>query len=253
MSRPVPSTSFRTLGLWLSVTLVLLGCGQSIWPDRQASIVEDIRVDSLKFVPRHARYILKDSLTSIHFKGYHLGYGDRIGHECSKVFDMHLEVVSASRPNTFGPKTRIRLPSDALCPIETSGRDTVLTKIFNTQSDSSIHLVNSSGIITDSVQIVQGQFSVDSLSGVPDGLARTISLGRWTFLDSTSQTPRRLFADSLSSCEFLNQGTYATNEDTVKVRLSLVTLDSTSVVDRCHGPKHQEEIILNLFSALKKE
>ena len=236
---PSASTSLSFLGLVL--TLCLAGCGQGVWPDRQPTIVEDIRVDGVSFVPAKSRFVLRDSTTKVLFKGYHPGY------LCSEVLDLGLDPVASSSPLAFGPKTRIRLPADADCPLDSSGRDTLITKVFGAGNDSIIRLINSTGSLTDSARLVRGRFSNDSLTGVPAGIVHTFSRGRWTYLDSTSQLPRRLFADSLTVCEYLNRATYSRQDSIVKVQISLVTLDPAFAPDSCHGIAHQQELVLDLL------
>ena len=50
-------TSLFTVGC----LLLLAGCGQGTWPDRDPAPVDNIRVDSLRFRPEGGRYVLADS------------------------------------------------------------------------------------------------------------------------------------------------------------------------------------------------
>ncbi len=219
--------------------VLFTGCGQSTWSDRQPAIVEGIRVDSLRFLPAHSRFVLIDSATKVLFKGYHVGYGRHAGYDCTEILEMKLESLTKSQPAAFGPKTRVRLPTGVDCPLDTAGQDSLLSYVFPAGRDSIIRLYNSSGRLTDSAMLVRGRLFQDSLKGKPSGEAHLFTQGHWTFLDSTAAIRRRLFVDSLGCGDFLNRGTYSIHVDTVKVRISWVTLDSP-----CQGSPHNQEIIL---------
>ncbi len=242
--RPAQFTLLNACTLSLSALAIIWaaifsGCGQSTWSDRQPAIVEGIRVDSLRFVPAHSRFVLLDSASKVLFKGYHVGYGLHAGYDCIEILDMKLESLSKSQPAAFGPKTRVRLPTGVDCPLDTAGQDSLLTYVFPAGGDSIIRLRNSSGRLTDSAMLVRGRFFQDSLKGKPSGETHVFAQGHWSFLDSTATIRRRLFVDSLGCNDFLNQGTYAIKLDTVKVRVSWVTLDSP-----CQGSPHTQEIVL---------
>jgi hypothetical protein len=226
------------------ISILLYGCGQEVWPNRQAATVNGIRIDSLNFLPAKTRYVLRDSATKILVKGYHTGYGSRPGHTCTEILDLGIEPVPGRTPLVYQPRSKIRLPADPDCPLETKGRDTTLTYTFSAGPDTTIQLLNPSGAIVDSAKLVKGRFSTDSLVGVPGGLARTITQGRWMYVDTSGLVKRQLRSDSLTSCEYLNFGTYSKIKDTIKVSISWVTLDSTTVIDTCHG-KRSEFILLD--------
>ena len=232
-------------GLVMAWTAILSGCDQSTWSDRQAAVVEGIRIDTVRFVPAHSRFILRDSATKILFKGYHVGYGNHPGYNCTEILEMRLAPIPASQPAAFGPKTRIRLPTGLDCPIDTAGHDTLFTYVFPTGLDSIIRLQNSLGKVQDSAKLVRGRMNQDSIKGVPSRETHVLSQRRWQFLDSTSLFRQRIYADSLGCGEFLNQGTFSKKGDMVKVRVSWVTLDSAFTPDTCRVKFHQEEIFLN--------
>lgn len=206
---------------------LLTACGGSVYPDRDPTTVENIRVESARFLPLGGRYILADSATSIRFTGVHTGY------ECSKILEMGLAATPAGIPPAYRPFTRVQLPASPDCPVDTAGRDTAFTLVFPAGPDP-IRLANSSGAVTDSAEVVRGTLEYDSLIGVL-GIAGTISKGAWSFRDSSGIGPRQVRGDSLSSCRFLNQATWSKEKDTVRVRLSFVTLDSAAAPDTCHG------------------
>ena len=215
---------FATLAL-----LLVAGCGVGDWPDRQPLLADNVRIDSLHFVPSDWRFVLIDSTTTIRFRGIHVGY------RCSEILLLDLDSIAGGPDFTFRPKSRIRLPSQPDCPLDSAaGRDSLLTHVFRSGDDSVI-LRNSSDSVTDRARLVRGKVSFDSIQKVL-GIARTIDQGHLSYRDTLGNLPRQLLADTLSSCQFLNQATVAhLGGDTVKVRLSLVTLDSASVPDACQG------------------
>lgn len=206
--------------------LLLSACGQSVYPDREPATVENIRVQGAKFLPLGGRFILADSAASIRLIGIHTGY------KCSEILEMGLAASPAGTPPAFLPRTRIRLPAAPDCAVDSAGRDTAITRVFPAVPDT-VRLANSSGVVTDIAAVIRGTLEYDSLIGVPNlGL---ITKGPWLFRDSSAIGPRRLYGDSLSSCRLLNQASWSKAKDTVKVRLSFVTLDSAAAPDTCHG------------------
>lgn len=226
----MPARIFSALALpagTSAIALLLLACGGSVYPDRDPATVENVRVESARFLPLGGRFILADSATPIRFTGVHTGF------DCSKILEMGLAAAPAGTPPAYRPFTRVQLPAAPDCPVDTAGRDTAFTLVFPAGPDP-IRLANSSGLITDSAEVIRGTLEYDSLIGLL-GIAGTISKGAWSFRDSSSIGPRQVRGDSLSSCLFLNQATWSKANDTVKVRLSFVTLDSAAAPDACHG------------------
>jgi hypothetical protein len=222
------------LTAFLMAFSALAGCDQSVYPDREPAVVEGIRVDSLRFLPRGTRFVLADSATQVRFVRFHPGYA------CTQVLTMTLARTDTGAVPTFFPSTKVRLPAAPDCPVDSGGRDSLIAHVFGAGTGA-VRLANSSGAITDSAIVARGSMAFDTLNGVK-GIAGTVSKGRWTLRDSSVLAPRLLFADSLSSCEFLNQADYANKGDTVTVRLSWVTLDAAVSPDSCRGPAHADSV-----------
>jgi len=214
--------------------LALVGaCGIQVWPDRESAVAEGIRVDRVAALPEGSRFILRDSLTRILFEGYHAGY------LCSEILEMVLDSgLTGDGRHTFSPRTRVRLPEAPDCPADTEGRDTVLTRVFGAGTDT-VWFANSSGVMTDTANVIGGRMSLDTIRGVPGGATKEFTAGRWTYLDSAAQG-KLLYSDSLTSCEFPEWATDSRPadygpEDTVTIRIALVTLDSAESPDSCKG------------------
>lgn len=218
----------------------MMGCGEPTWTDRQPLVADNVRIDSVLFVPAGWRFVLVDSITTVRFRGIHLGY------RCSEILELDLDSAASGKGFAFRPKSRVQLPAEPDCPLDSSaGRDSLVTHVFRSGGDSAI-LRNSSDSVTDGRILARGKVSYDSIQKVL-GIARTIDQGHLFYRDTLGALPRQLFADTLSSCQFLNQATVEKmGGDTVKVRLSLVTLDSASVPDACHG-EHADSIGVPLF------
>lgn len=209
----------------------LAACGGNVYPDRDPATVENVRVESARFLPLGTRYIPSDTAVGIRFGGLRTGYA------CSEILEAALASVPTGNPPAFMPSTSVRLPATPDCAVDTAGVDTVITRRFSPPPPVDafyIRLANSSGKVTDSARLVRGTMGYDSLIGVP-GTTGVISKGPWSFRDSSVIGPRQVRGDSLPSCRFLNQATWAKAKDTVKIRLSFVTLDSAAAPDTCRG------------------
>src|SRR5690348_4045792 len=78
---------------------LLSACSQSAWPEREAKTVDNVAVDSLKFLPIGSRFVLADSSTPVLFKGFHKGFA------CTRVLDIDLVRRDAdSVPAGYHPK-----------------------------------------------------------------------------------------------------------------------------------------------------
>jgi hypothetical protein len=204
----------------------LAACGQSVYPDRDPVTVENIRVEGARFLPLGGRFILADSASGIRLIGIHTGY------KCSDILEMGLAASPAGNPPAFLPRTRIRLPAAPDCAVDSAGRDTSIARVFPAGPDM-VRLANSSGVITDTATVIRGTLEYDSLIAVPT--LGFITKGPWIFRDSSAIGPRKLFGDSLSSCRILNHANWSKVKDTLKVRFSIVTRDSSAAPDTCHG------------------
>jgi hypothetical protein len=235
MAEPLRSFSARALAIHFAAAF-LAACGGGVYPERDPATVENVRVESARFLPSGGRFILADSVTRIGFTGI------RIGYACSEILNVDLASVPAGTPPAFRPSTRVRLPASPDCAVDTAGIDTVVTHAFpGAHNAMRVRLANSTGAVTDSALLVNGTIGYVILSGVP-GIAGTLSNGPWTFRDSSGLAPRRIYGDSLPSCRHLNQATFAKSKDTVTVRLSFVTLDSAAAPDACLGGVHSDSL-----------
>jgi hypothetical protein len=224
-----------TAAMLASAAMQACGVGSEI--DRPAQSVSGIRVDSLKILPSGSRFILRDSAVRIRMGKFYPGYA------CSEILALGLDSIAAGSPPAYAPLTRVRLPASAECAVDTLGRDSVLTRVFREQAGW-IRLANSSGTITDSAQVVPGSISRDSLIGKFSADTHTFSQGAYTVVDSSVQAQRSLYADSLVCGQSLNQAEYATHGDSLRVRLTVVTLDSAARPDTCRGHTHPETITI---------
>jgi hypothetical protein len=213
----------------------LAGCGVGSSIDREPQIVEGIRVDSVRILPFGSRFVLRDSATRILFRKFHPGY------LCSEILELDLAAAGGGNPPVFLPKSSVRLPASGDCAVDSSGRDSIIVHVFGTGLDT-VRLANSAGKPTDRAEVVRGVMSFDSLQGNFSPGHPTFMRGHLTVVDSTGGVARSLYADSLSSCQHLNQADFTPNGDSLKVRLSLVTVDAAASADTCRGPVHSETI-----------
>ncbi|MDQ2999684.1 MAG: hypothetical protein M3Y08_00275 [Fibrobacterota bacterium] len=221
--------------LFFVAALFLPGCGGSVWPERSPVTVENVRIDTVRFLPPGGRFILQDSLVRIQLKGINIGYA------CSEILELKLEDAPSGTPPAFKPRSRIRLPAVPDCAVDSNAvQDSILTRIFGAGTGI-VRIANSSGKPMDSAQVVRGTLHSDSLEGVV-GITRTLTKRPWTFQDSLGSLSRTVSGDSLSSCTFLNKAEFSAVKDTVKVRLSYVTLDSAASPDSCRGPLHRDTV-----------
>ncbi len=222
--------------LYLGLCLTALsGCGVGSEIDREPTIASGIRVDSVSILPRGSRFVLRDSLTRLVFGKFFRGYA------CSRILEMDLDSVSTGMPPAFLPLTRVRLPASADCALDSAGRDSLVTHVFR-EPEGLIRLANSAGRITDSAQVVSGTMSFDSLTGIFSTLTRTFSSGHYSVVDSAGQTPRYLYIDTLACGRYLNQAEFSPQGDSLKVRLSIVTLDPAAAPGSCQGTTHEDTV-----------
>ena len=228
------SVSVRALAVKMAAG-VFAACGGGVYPDREPATVENVRVESARFLPLGGRFILADSATGIRFTGMHIGYS------CSEIINVGIAPVMTGNPLAFRPSTRVRLPATPDCPVDTAGLDTTVTDVFpGAPAPIRIRLANSTGAVTDSARLIRGSLEYDSLEGVitPGYIAK----GPWLFRDSSSNGPRQFYGNDLPSCRFLNHATWSKTKDTVKVRLSYVTFDSAAASGACRGEVHMDSL-----------
>ncbi|MEO7426276.1 MAG: hypothetical protein ABI036_13895 [Fibrobacteria bacterium] len=235
------SFGFGTLALMLIAAMGLPGlhgCGVGSEVDREPSIVTGIRLDSVIFVPAGSRFILKDSTTELLIRRFFPGYA------CSQVLEMDLDSAASGNPPAYSPLTRVQLPAAANCALDSAeGRDTSITHVF--RAGELIRLANSAGSITDSAALVQGEFEYDSLAGVFSSVTHVFSSGHYSVVDSGAGTGRYLYIDTLACGQYLNHAEARESGDTLKVRLSLVTLDPGSAPDSCRGSTHEDTVAIS--------
>ncbi len=205
---------------------ILNGCDSNEWPNRKSSVAENLRIDSLRFFPGPRRFVLIDSMTQIQFKDIHRGYS------CAQIQEMGLDSVSDSALLSVRPKSRAKLPSNPDCAIDKKEIDSVLSFQFFGGHDSLV-LQNSFRIKTDQAKLVRGKITTDSIRGNVTGSGHTFDSGRWFYRDTLGELTRQVYSNKISKCEFLNWAESVRQGDTVKVRLSWVTLDSMSSHYNC--------------------
>jgi hypothetical protein len=235
------SSGYATLALMLIGAMGLPGlhgCGVGSEVDRDPSIVTGIRLDSVIFLPAGSRFILKDSSTDLLIRKFYPGYA------CSQVLEMDLDSAPSGNPPAYSPLTRVRLPAAADCALDSAaGRDTSITHVF--RAGELIRLANSAGRITDSAALVPGELEYDSLAGVFSPITHVFSSGHYSVVDSGAGTGRYLYVDTLACGQYLNQAEAWGSGDTLKVRLSLVTLDPASAPDSCRGSTHEDTVAIS--------
>jgi hypothetical protein len=224
------STDFHKIAAFAVLAAALLsGCSQSAWPEREAKAVDNVAVDSLKFLPIGGRFILADSSTPVLFDGFHKGFA------CTKMLDIELVRRGAdSVPAGYHPKLALQLPSTGECPFDSAASDTVIGHVFPAGEDT-VRLFGSQGHETDFAPLVRGRIAADSLVYLTDSL-KTVVKGRWVYRDTAAGAGRMLRGDSLEPCERLNQAEFVQAKDTTRVRYTWVTLDS------CSGGVHADSV-----------
>jgi hypothetical protein len=72
-------------------------------------------------------------------------------------------------------------------------------------------------------------------------------VGRLTVVDSSLGIPRKLFAESLTTCQFFNSANYTPvpQDTSVKIRFTVLNKDPSTVPDKCNGT-HADSIPLQL-------
>jgi hypothetical protein len=213
----------------------LHGCGVGSEIDRKPSVVTGIRLDSVILLPVGSRFLLRDSSTRLLFRKFYPGYA------CSQVLEMDLDSVAVGNPPAYPPLTRVRLPAAADCALDSAGgRDTSISHVF--REGRMIRMANSAGRVTDSATLVSGRLAFDSLAGLFSPVTHVFSSGHYSVVDSGGETARHLYVDSLACGQYLNQAEAYSRADTLKVRLSLVTLDSSAATDSCRGFTHEDTV-----------
>ena len=199
--------------------LLLAGCGQGTWPDRDPTPVDNVRVDSLKFRPEGGRYVLVDSSWEILFLKFRPGYA------CSKVLRLAVEPAQIlSSRLELKPVIRVQPPAKPTCAFDSEGRDSVIAYVFRSVDGDSAVLLDSKGGPTDRAKLVRGALHTDSLAYVRPGNG-SMARGDYLYLDSAASRQRMLVSgNSLPACQVLNQAEYRNAGDTVKVRFTWVTL-----------------------------
>lgn len=220
--------------------LLAAACSLEPWSGREGSVVENVQVDTLRFLPYGGIYILRDSTTPIRHIGFRTAY--KVGKDCSVILSMGVDSVPVGMPPAFPAVSRIRLPGNPeTCVIDTGGQTKVIPHTF--KDGTTIRIANSALKITDSATLVRGKIAFDSIKGVT-GLAGTYSVGGMLFRDSSSLAERFLFSDTVPSCKRLNQADFWKGDslgkgDTIMVRYSWVTLDAS---EGCSGPAARDSV-----------
>lgn len=206
------------------------GCATDDWPDRDPLVVERAPVDTLEFLPRGSRFILQDSLAEVRFGGIRLGYA------CTKVLAFDLEKKSSLPSPGWSALLSLELPAVPDCALDDSSRSDTLSRRFPASEGAVVRLLDSAGKVLDTAFLARGVLAFDSLDLKSPALS--VSQGRFTFRDTiggVGGAARRLSADSLTSCEFLNHADFRRHGDTTTVRYSWITLDAAESPDGCQG------------------
>src|SRR5689334_19197747 len=117
---PLRALSISTKGLAIGVALLVAGCDVGTWPKREAKVVSDVHVDSLKLAPNGSRFILADSATGVLFKGFHRGFA------CTRVLDIGIDPTDLrTSPPGYLPVLTLQLPADGQCPLDTGASDSL--------------------------------------------------------------------------------------------------------------------------------
>lgn len=225
----------------LFIAMLAAACSLEPWSGREGTIVQNIQVDTLRFLPYGGRFILRDSATPIRHIGFRTGY--KVAKDCARILSMDVDSVPMGMPPAFPSVSRIQLPGNPEnCPTDTGGRQAaVFPHVF--KDGTTIRLANSALKITDSSTLVRGTISFDSIKGVT-GAASTFPVGGLLFRDSSSIANRFLFTDTVPPCKRLNHADYWKGDslgkgDTVMVRYSWVTLDAS---EGCAGPATRDSV-----------
>ncbi len=213
--------------------LMAAACAVDPGQERPGTVVNGIAVDSVRFLPYGSRFILRDSAAPVAFLGYHAGY------VCSRFLEMGIKDAPEGEPAAYRPATRISLPGNDECALDSGGRDTSAAHVF--RAGDSIRLATPAGKVTDSARLVAGRMDSNSIKGVP-GKDRSFSVGKLTYRDS-SASGKVLEADSVPACMYLNTAEWAKGTgDTVAIRMTWVMVDPESDPNGCAHPARAERI-----------
>jgi hypothetical protein len=222
-------TVFAALGLAAAACSVDPGQG------RAGTVATGIAIDSVRFLPFGSRFVLRDSAAPIAFLGYHAGY------VCSRFLDLGLKDEPEGEPLAFRPSTRVRLPGEDECALDSGGRDTSAVHVF--RDGDTIRLANSAGKITAKAELVSGRLDSNTIRGVPDSNG-IFTVGKLTYRDSPA-AGKLLDADSVPDCMYLNSAEWAKGAgDTVAVHLTWVTLDPEASAGGCEGARTDQILVL---------
>lgn len=226
---------------FLGLACLAASCSLEPWSGREGTFAEDIRIDTLRFLPYGSRYVLRDSATPIRFIDISTGYA--LGPGCASILAMGVDSIPRGTPPAYAADSRVRLPGNPEnCAVDSGGRDTTFSHVFT--DGSIVRLSNSALKITDSATLVAGTMRRDSIKGIP-GDALTFQVGPLTFRDSSSLAPRFLFSDTVHPCKRMNHADFWKGDstgkgDTITVHYSWVILDP--VETDCGGAAQRDSV-----------
>jgi len=247
LNQPLQNQKNQTRRFWISsivlgfFLLASNGCGINVWDDRDGTVARNIRIDSLQFVPSLTRFVLADSITPIRFRGMHLGF------TCSEILSLGLDSNLHDTYLILKPTSKIKLPAEPSCPVDTSShRDTVIDfKFKSLKKPFSLVLHNSLDSLTNTAFLIRGKIFSDTLNGVLDSSKNVVMNSLVFHQDSLGSLKNQLHLENVSSCTFLNTAKMTNKGDTVQIRYTWISQDSSTAQDLCHT-NHSDSIFVSI-------
>jgi hypothetical protein len=213
--------------------MLLSGCNQTVYPDREPTLLENVAADSLVFWPPSLKYAREGDTVSFLVIGLQRGYA------CSQIALLGWNWNGDdSANNRYRLSSVIRLPENPTCAVDTKGLDSLFKRTFSTPPGQKLYLQTSAGVSADSLLYVAGDGYTHVFQHLVSGPDSAVFGGRFVFHDSGSTRARRFVtADSMASCETFQSAAFKRQGDTLTVRVKrLVAVPGSAAFPPCASP-----------------